>query len=669
MNVDNQRNKSNSFVSSISNQIKEFQIIKEYLNSEPEKINQINEIFKSFNNIINNFIEYTKNYSSQIEFLALKIIPNYSIEGQLIQSFQTLLLFYSEGLNTLILELRNIISSKNDDKINDMYEKLKSLKKNYSLKLKEVNISYKSFKREINLYQEYLLKKEIIEHEKKGFSNNKFYDDVIFIKENENNSKDEIQIIEKQSNLAREQEDYSILNEKDNKSDLIKSNNEYINYINESNDLLKNIIEFLSEEKTKLLKNIHNLSIYFGNILLKFSQNINNNFETQIKVLNKLKNKLTLKEKNVTILTDFSIKLKYLEIYKNIISEKKSINDKDKIKSNETKNDKNTEIKNNISFNNFTERKTLNLSNKKNDYNDKERITFNPNQLNNLIEEEKEEIIKYIVENLNRNEIIHIFGIIKETNILLNNSDIELIEYENNYKKKKELLIILFIYPEKYKEEHKKTMINLFEKDKKYIFYFFKVLSNNRENSFISEFTFKYLVEIFKWLNDYILNNNYMELFKYILILSQTYYYKPEKSKEKLFLFSYIKGYKGYTNIQFWNAYLNELIKHDLKNLNLINIDLNNINIENKSKDEKEHLLNSFFSNLMTTIKVMSDFNLDKKFLKEFIINNKNKYYLSDNQINNICSLYEIELIEERNKNDNKNTDLKEKDISDKKNG
>ena len=669
MNVDNQRNKSNSFVSSISNQIKEFQIIKEYLNSEPEKINQINEIFKSFNNIINNFIEYTKNYSSQIEFLALKIIPNYSIEGQLIQSFQTLLLFYSEGLNNLISELRNIISSKNDDKINDMYEKLKSLKKNYSLKLKEVNISYKSFKREINLYQEFLLKKEIIEHEKKGVSNNKFYDDVIFIKENENNSKDEIQIIEKQSNLAREQEDYSILNEKDNKSDLIKSNNEYINYINESNDLLKNIMEFLSEEKTKLLKNIHNLSIYFGNILLKFSQNINNNFETQIKVLNKLKNKLTLNEKNVTILTDFSIKLKYLEIYKNIISEKKSINDKDKIKSNETKNDKNTEIKNNISFNNFTERKTLNLSNKKNDYNDKERITFNPNQLNNLIEEEKEEIIKYIIENLNRNEIIHIFGIIKETNILLNNSDIELIEYENNYKKIKELLIILFIYPEKYKEEHKKTMINLFEKDKKYIFYFFKVLSNNRENSFISEFTFKYLVEIFKWLNDYILNNNYMELFKYILILSQTYYYKPEKSKEKLFLFSYIKGYKGYNNIQFWNSYLNELIKHDLKNLNLINIDLNNINIENKSKDEKEHLLNSFFSNLMTTIKVMSDFNLDKKFLKEFIINNKNKYYLSDNQINNICSLYEIELIEERNKNDNKNTDLKEKDISDKKNG
>ena len=57
----------------------------------------------------------------------------------------------------------------------------------------------------------------------------------------------------------------------------------------------------------------------------------------------------------------------------------------------------------------------------------------------------------------------------------------------------------------------------------------------------------------------------------------------------------------------------------------------------------------------------MSDFNLDKKFLKEFIINNKNKYYLSDNQINNICSLYEIELIEERNKNANKNTDLKEK--------
>ena len=651
----NKTNESNYLVQSISNQIKEFQIIKEYLNTQPLKISELNEIFKSFNSIINNFIEYTKNYSGQIEFLALKIMPNYSIEGQLIQSFQTLLLFYSEGLNSLISELRNL---KNDDKINEILEQLKLYKKNYYSKIKEVNISHKAFKREINLYQEYLVKKEFKEHEKKGKFNKRFYDDVIIIKDDENNSKDEIKIIEKESNLAvKKQKDYSILNEKDNKSELIKSNNIYINYINESNDLLKKIIQFLSEEKSKILKNIHNLCQFFGNKLLNFSQNISNNFETTIKIINGLANKLTFEENNINVLTEFSIQLKYLEIYKNSSLELKNVDNKENkinnndedinnnktIDNNEKNIGKNVKMKNSVALNIIPDRKTINLSNIKSDFINIERNTLNQKEIYILTEEEKEEIFKYIVEKLNRDEIIHIFEIIKGTNIYLNDSDIELIEYEKNYKKIKEILILLFIYPEKYNEEYKKTLINLFEKDKKYIFYFIKVLNNNRENSFISEFSFNYLVELFKYLNDYILNNNYIELFKYILIFSQTYYYKSEKEKEKVYLFSYIKDYKGYTNPQFWDAYLKELITHDLKSKDLINIDLNNINIEDIKKDEKEQLMNSFFSCLITTLKVMSDFNLDKKFLKEFIQNNQNKYYLSKEQIDNIRLLYEID--------------------------
>ena len=84
----------------------EFEKIKEYLSSQPTKIKDLNEVSKTLNSIIKSFIEYTKNYSNQIEFLAMKMVPNYTIEGELIQAIQTILLFYSEGLNNLTSELK-----------------------------------------------------------------------------------------------------------------------------------------------------------------------------------------------------------------------------------------------------------------------------------------------------------------------------------------------------------------------------------------------------------------------------------------------------------------------------------------------------------------------------------------------------------------------------------
>ena len=78
-------------------------------------------------------------------------------------------------------------------------------------------------------------------------------------------------------------------------------------------------------------------------------------------------------------------------------------------------------------------------------------------------------------------------------------------------------------------------------------------------------------------------------------------------------------------------------------------MDLNNINLEKSKKDEKEKLVNCFFSNLLTTSKAMADFNLDKNFVREFVEKNKNKYYLSQEQIDNICLLYEMSINEDQN--------------------
>ena len=133
----------------ITNNIKEFELIKNYLNSQPDKINNLINVSKTLNSTIINFIEYTKNYSSQIEFLAMKMIPNYSIEGQLIQAIQAFLLFFSEGINNLVSQLRKNMSTKQDEDLSQVIEQFNVQKKLYYHKIKNVNSSYKNFKKKL----------------------------------------------------------------------------------------------------------------------------------------------------------------------------------------------------------------------------------------------------------------------------------------------------------------------------------------------------------------------------------------------------------------------------------------------------------------------------------------------------------------------------------------
>ena len=62
-----------------SNNIKELELIKNYLDSQPDKINNLFNVSKTLNSTINNFIEYTKNYSSQIELFLEKLYKNFEI--------------------------------------------------------------------------------------------------------------------------------------------------------------------------------------------------------------------------------------------------------------------------------------------------------------------------------------------------------------------------------------------------------------------------------------------------------------------------------------------------------------------------------------------------------------------------------------------------------------
>ena len=60
---------------------KTIQLIKEYLSSQPEQLKKLDNVSKTLYEVIDSFIEFTKDYSNKLEILALKIIPNYTTEG------------------------------------------------------------------------------------------------------------------------------------------------------------------------------------------------------------------------------------------------------------------------------------------------------------------------------------------------------------------------------------------------------------------------------------------------------------------------------------------------------------------------------------------------------------------------------------------------------------
>jgi len=640
MNSNNEANIKDDKNNGDANQIKckkrTFDLIKEYIHSQPDQIQKLEDTSKEMYEIIEEFINITCNYSSQLEILALKIIPNDSItEGKLAQAVQGILLFYSENLNILTQELsKNNVKSEINEKILDEFNEYKN---SYFKKINNAILSYEKFKKEISLYQEYLVNEEYNNHMMKGDLKNN--DDALI---DNNNYKIENNIDNKEtSNLDKKEEknilknnnpfSSNFLNNIDNKQDVIENYNLYLSNLNESNEIFKNLKEYLSKEKTNLRKNIFNVCVCLIEGLLKCVKNQKENYDIQNAVIKNLTNELQYEERDKNKMKPMTCKLKYLEIYKNYINEKSDLSQNNFIDKDNTTKNKNTHTKS-LSLLDSTMSSEGAIRNT---------VSYN-NKENKLNQEQIEEKYKYMITKLNRLEILNIFEKIKNTNIVISEHDSNLIEQETNYNKIKEILTLIFIHTEKYTENDKNILINFFEKDKIYIFYFIKVLNDHRTKGefVISEETLKYLGELFKFINNLILSKNDMELFKFIFILSMTYYHKT-KNGEDIYLFSYIKEHPDYKKDKFWDDYLKELIEHDLNNKNIPNIDIQQLN-----KEQKEILYNSYFSNFLTAVKAMADFRINKEFVRNFVEKSKKKYVISQEQFENICMMYDAFLNE-----------------------
>ena len=629
------------------------ELIKKYLLSQPDHIKNLENISNTLYEVINKFIDITKDYTTQLEILALSIIPNNNTEGQFAQSVQAILLFYLEGLNNLISELKKAIVKTSEEEINDIINQINKYKNEYFIQLKEVELYSENYRKEIEFYQEYLVNNEYKEHIKKGDFRN-FDDEIININEKnrlEKIKKDIIKKKEEELNLIKDfdvideyyefksnEENFEPINDEglnivDNEKELIASEQKVILKINESNDELMCIKKYLSEEKTNLRKNIFRMCDCFIEGLLNCAKAQKENCDIQNDVIKNLKNILNYEETDKNEIIFKPMNLKYLEIYDNFIKEKSVSELVDDHKNN--------------SNNTSAQRKKNKLIIKSNSIDNLPRNTISFFQMNNA-EEIVGEKFKFMVTKLNRDEVLNIFKKIKNTKIHLCDNDLKLIEQESNYKIIHDIIVTIFINSEKYTEKEKKILIDYFEKDKIYVFYFIKILNDHRTKGIfiLSEKTIKLLGELFEFINNLALRKKDMELFKFIFILSMTYYYISEKNNLKIYLFSYIKDHPDYQKIQFWENYLYELINHDLKGNNFSKIDLTNKTVEHLKRGEKEQLINCYFSNFLSVTKAMADFRLDKQFVRDFVEKNKEKYMLSEEQIENICLIFDVSFIE-----------------------
>ena len=164
--------------------------------------------------------------------------------------------------------------------------------------------------------------------------------------------------------------------------------------------------------------------------------------------------------------------------------------------------------------------------------------------------------------------------------------------------------------------------------------YIYIVLSQLRTNNRFKRS--KSLIELLGKTFNILLRNaqrkNLYENARNSIILSQTYFYLDEKNK-KVYLFELIKKNNWLTNPKFWRGFIDTMIKQEFIRFQKIfpenNFDVEeNINITKKIKDKLNEIV---FSQLLTFITNMLDFEIDKRIVIKITDEFIEKFnYLSD---------------------------------------
>ena len=563
-----------------TNKKRKIDIIKDYLNTQKAKMKKLTDLSKFLHNLINELINYTKIYSGHLTNLGLSIIPEYSVEGEFAQAIQSSILFFAMSFNTFVTDLEEIRNKISESNVQSLLEQFEKDIKLYFDKVRSAIINNENFKKEIELYQEYLVIKSYNKIQKLGLKYND--DEIVNVEEVKQDIVDENEIDKNTLNLVSEYK----FNNIDNNEKVTNFKYSYMINLSEANNSFNKIKDFLADGKNSIIKHINNICLSFTESLIKCVDNQKKNFEMEKNVINNINTKLITEIKDDTTLKPSPHKLNYIDIYKELLSNKESLKKENEEKQEEIENkgkkkeiknkEKQKEIKNKEKLMDIHKQKTTKTKKNENKkVNKKEEmklitsrtVSFMNTEIDQSLKKlEKNEAYKKMIMKLNRGEIIDIFQNIIKIEDLITEDDFAFIEKEKSFKTINDILNLIFYDTSKYTEKEKNKLIDYFKKNDEFTLYFIKVLNDHRVrgNFVISKITLEHLGEIFKILNNYIITKNNLSIFKYIIILSLTYYHVEEKSQNQIYLFTYIKGNDAYNNPKLWEEYLQELIEHDL---------------------------------------------------------------------------------------------------------
>ena len=219
------------------------------------KQQRIHEFLTNIMDIYVSYIKLSKEFSKKLENLAMKLKPNdKTFEGQIVQVFQSILLFNSNSLNEMIKDMNSFYEqeSKVCYTVNDV-DDFTNYKEVYSKQYKKTIDSYNIYENGVENLENYLIKKEL------------------GLIEQDNKSEDNIKI-------------------------LSENKENFLNDIKGCNELLKNLFDYYSNEKNKMRMTIFNYCNKFNDCVINYIKKQNETSLNQKLILDNLTNTFNLKE-------------------------------------------------------------------------------------------------------------------------------------------------------------------------------------------------------------------------------------------------------------------------------------------------------------------------------------------------------------------------------------
>ena len=569
--------------------IRNVDLIKSYILSQPEKIKILNNFYNTVINIFIEFINITQSYSAKLKELAIKIKLNeneeeYTSECQMINIIKTILFFNSESLNEIINDIKkeiktNLNNNNNDNEISKKTnEKINNTSKMFLSEINDVISKQKKYEKDMRNYEELLINQGI---------------------QNKNEGKMNMGNIE-------------------DAKDALESQESYFKSVVENNITLKKVLNEFWKEKQVIRDKLNKKCIFILDTLIFFTKTQNENYELQKINLKETYSSNIYEEKkeeelNKYFLIPSTYNLKCLDIY---------LDDKKKNKKRNSE-----KIENNILC-------PMSLDEEK--------------KFNKKVNELKGDHLLNIVDLLTKNKFI------------LSNRDEKIKKNEISKKIIKEMIQYILKDIDKYEEDKKNKLYNLFEDDKENILIFLKILNDKRskESNITNKESFKTLGEAFEFITKIVLSEKDIdiEIVKLIFILSTTYFYDDkDNEKNKVYLFTFVEKFDEFKKKEFWERYFYDSLNFEVDNLLIVG--KKNKTDEEIKKEKNDKIKTSLFSNLLMIVQNMMDFHLDKNFINEFVSKIKNKNHLQEEELLQI----QIYLNEDEKKinqiNDNNNND------------